>query len=109
MKVAVVGSRSISEIDLSHMLPPETTEIVSGGAKGVDAAAAAYAASNGIKLTVFMPEYQLYGRAAPLKRNEKVVSHSDLVLAFWDGSSSGTKHVIRLCEKTQTPFRVIKV
>ncbi len=36
MKVAVIGSRSFEVDDLGKYLPEETTEIISGGARGVD-------------------------------------------------------------------------
>ena len=107
MKVAIVGSRNVTKVNLQTYLPKDTTEIVSGGAKGVDSLAAYYANANGIRLTLFLPEYDRYGRAAPLKRNEKIVAYSDCVLAFWDGMSSGTRHVLELCRKTQTPVQVI--
>ena len=47
----------------------DITEIVSGGAKGVDSLAREYAERKGIKLTEFIPEYKSYGRAAPIVRN----------------------------------------
>lgn len=46
MKVAVIGSRGMTVTDLGDYLPPDTTEIVSGGAKGVDACAAAKVCGN---------------------------------------------------------------
>ena len=56
MKVAVIGSRGLSVSDLGRYLPENTTEIVSGGAKGVDTSAREYALSHGIKLTEFLQE-----------------------------------------------------
>ena len=64
MKVAVIGSRTLGEIDLSLFLSAED-EIVSGGAVGVDRCAAAYAKGNGLVLTEFLPQYERYGKAAP--------------------------------------------
>ena len=78
--------------------PPRLTEIISGGAKGIDTCARAYALANGIKLTEFLPDYKKYGRGAPLKRNLKIIAYADLVLAFWDGKSRGTKYVIEQCK-----------
>lgn len=69
MRTAVIGSRGLTVKDLGQYLPKDTAEIVSGGAKGVDASAREYALSHGIKLTEFLPEYEKYGRSAPLKRN----------------------------------------
>jgi len=98
MRVAVVGSRSIHIDNLEDYLPSDTTEIVSGGARGVDLCARNYALVHGIKLTEFYPEYEKYGRVAPIKRNLLIINNSDLVIAFWDGKSRGTDFVIRACQ-----------
>ena len=107
MKVAVIGSRNLCVENLGAYLPSDCTEIVSGGAVGVDACAAEYAKEKGIKLTVFLPQYQLYGRAAPIVRNKEIVDYSDKVMAFWDGCSKGTLSVIRYAEKTGKPCETI--
>ena len=99
MRVAVIGSRRLSVKDLGKYLPENTTEIISGGAKGVDTSEREYALAHGIKLTEFLPDYEKYGRSAPLKRNIKIIEGADLVLAFWDGQSRGTKFVIDNCRK----------
>jgi len=106
LKVAVIGSRGITISDLGKYLPPETTEIVSGGAKGVDTSAREYALARGIRLTEFLPEYDKYGRGAPLKRNITIIEHADVVLAFWDGKSRGTKFVIDNCKQMGVPVKV---
>lgn len=106
MKVAVIGSRGLSVGDLGRYLPENTTEIVSGGAKGVDTSAREYALAHGIKLTEFLPEYTRFGRSAPLKRNITIIEYSDIVLAFWDGKSRGTKFVIDNCRKFGVEVRV---
>ena len=82
---------------------------MSGGAKGIDACAREYAEKAGLRLTEFLPDYKRYGRGAPLKRNEQIVAYADLVLAFWDGASRGTKHVIGQCEKIGKPVRVVRL
>ncbi len=99
MKVAIIGSRNLEVNDLENYLPKETKEIVSGGAKGVDACAKIYAQRSGLKITEFLPNYARYGRAAPIKRNDEIIDYSDTVVAFWDGKSKGTAYVIRACEK----------
>lgn len=73
MKVAVIGSRGLTVSDLGRYLPENTTEIVSGGAKGVDTSAREYALAHGIKQTEFLPEYTRFGRSAPLKRNITII------------------------------------
>lgn len=106
MKVAVIGSRGLTVKELGKYLPAEVTEIVSGGAKGVDTSAREYAVAKGIKLTEFLPEYKKYGKAAPLKRNITIIEYADLVLAFWDGKSRGTKFVIDHCKSMGVPVKV---
>ncbi len=106
MRVAVIGSRNITNFDLSKFLPESTTEIVSGGARGVDTLARKYAKDNGLKLTEFLPEYDKYGKSAPLRRNISIIENSDMVLAFWDGKSRGTRFVIDNCNKRGVPVKI---
>ena len=91
---------------MKKVLPEDTTEIVSGGARGVDTSAKEYALAHGLKLTEFLPEYDKFGRGAPLKRNIMIIEYADLVLAFWDGKSHGTKFVIDNCKERGVPVKV---
>jgi len=106
MRIAVVGSRSITVVNIKAYLE-ECDEIVSGGGCGVDACAAEYAQKNGIRLTEFLPEYSRYGRAAPIVRNKKIVDYSDKILVFWDGTSRGTLSVVRYAEKICKPCTIV--
>ena len=106
MKTAIIGSRSLTVTNLEKYLPADTTEIVSGGARGIDTCAREYTKRCGIPLTEFLPDYEKYGKAAPLFRNDLIVEYSDMVIAFWDGKSRGTQYVIRKCRETNTPYKV---
>jgi hypothetical protein len=106
MKIAVIGSRGLIVRDLENYLPAETTEIVSGGARGADTSARLYARKNGLKLTEFLPDYEKYGKIAPLMRNLEIIDHSDEVYAFWDGVSRGTKYVIENCRRKKKKVHV---
>ena len=106
MKIAIVGSRKITVSNIDEYIS-ECDEIVSGGAVGVDSCAAEYAKEKGIKLTVFLPQYERYGRAAPIIRNKEIVDYADKIVAFWDGSSKGTLSVIKYAEKTGKPCDII--
>lgn len=106
MKVAVIGSRNLTIEDLGQYLPEDTTEIVSGGMRGIDTCAREYAFVKGLKFTEFLPDYQRYGRGALLKRNLQIIDYADEVLAFWDGQSRGTKFVIEHCKARNKPVRV---
>ena len=58
-----------------------------------------YAKQKGLALTEFLPEYDRYGRAAPIVRNKQIVDYADAVIAFWDGKSKGTQSVISYAKK----------
>ena len=109
MKTAIIGSRGIKGIDLTEYIPCGTDEILSGGAKGVDTLARDYALSHKIKFTEFLPEYKIYGRVAPLKRNIKIIENADVVIALWDGKSHETKYVIENCKKRNVPVKVYMI
>lgn len=106
MKTAIIGSRNITNVDLLRFIPVGTTEIVSGGARGVDTVAKEYANRNGLKLTEFLPDYERFGRGAPLKGNITIIENADIVLAFWDGKSRGTKFVIDNCHRRNIPIKI---
>ena len=99
MKLAIVGSRNLEKIDVEAYLPQGVCEIVSGGARGIDAIAREYAQRHGIPITEFLPEYARYGRAAPIKRNQSIADYADEAIAFWDGTSKGTADTIRRFER----------
>ena len=106
MKIAVIGSRNVTVDNIGEYLT-NCDEIVSGGVVGADTCAADYAKENGIMLTVFLPEYERYGRAAPIVRNKEIVDLADKIIAFWDGNSRGTLSVIKYAEKVRKPCDVI--
>ena len=107
MKLAVIGSRNLTNIELEKYISKEVEEIVSGGAVGVDRCAAEYAKRAGLRLTEFLPKYETYGRAAPIIRNREIVAYADKILVFWNGSSKGTLSVIKYAEKIRKPCEVI--
>ena len=109
MKLAIIGSRGVIAKNMEQYIPKNVTEIVSGGAKGVDTCAREYALEQGIRLTVFLPEYEKYKKGALLKRNLQIIDYADEVLAFWDGKSRGTKFVIDQCQKRNKKVTVIEI
>ena len=106
LKTAIIGSRILIVTDFEKYLPEGTTEIVTGGAKGIDSCAKKFAIKNKMKITEFLPEYDKYGRIAPLKRNDLIIDYSDMVIAFWDGKSKGTKYVINNCKRKNKPIKI---
>lgn len=99
MKILIAGSRKIKSFDLSEYVPKSASLIISGGASGIDSVAEAYADKHRISKLIMRPEYNLYGKGAPLKRSEQMVDLADLVIVIWDGVSRGTKHTIDYAKK----------
>lgn len=93
IKTAIIGSRKIN-INIDKYLPKDISMIISGGAIGIDRLAEKYADKNGIPKLILLPNYNMYGKLAPLVRNRQIVNNAELVIAFWDGKSRGTKYTI---------------
>jgi hypothetical protein len=69
-------------------------EVISGGAKGVDSAGAAWAERVGVPLVEIEPDWETHGKAAGPKRNTQMVRAADAVVALWNGESAGTRDTI---------------
>lgn len=84
--------------------------LVHGGARGVDTWAAAEATSRGAATRCFYPNWDKYGASAGIRRNREMlddVVYMDpdcIILIFWDGKSSGTKHMLEMCTEADCPF-----
>lgn len=105
MKIAIIGSRNL-QISIDSYISKDVTEIITGGARGIDTLAYKYAKKNNIPCKIYPPMYEFYGKAAPIVRNKQIVEHSDLVLAFWDGVSPGTKFTIDYAKKINKKVEV---
>ena len=109
MKLAVIGSRSLSEINFEKYIEITPSVLISGGALGVDSAAERWAANNGIATIIFKPEYERYKRAAPLVRNKKIVESCEMLFAFWDGKSKGTIHTVNYAKRLGKNVKIFEL
>ena len=109
MKLMIAGSRSIKDFDISPYMPEGVEMIISGGATGIDTLAEAYADKHRLSKMILRPRYDLYAKAAPLKRNEQMIEEADTILIFWDGKSRGTEYTIKISEKMNKKITVINV
>ena len=98
MKVAIVGSRHFSEPDrVSDYVNalPQGASIITGSASGVDAAATKAARAKGIPVQVIPASFdELADAAKSAARNQRLIDACDVLVAFWDGSSKGTRHTV---------------
>lgn len=81
--------------------------IVSGCAKGADTLAIKFAKENNFLLKKFPAEWDKYGKKAGFLRNQEMAKYSDALIAFWDGKSKGTKHMIDIARQEKLLTRVI--
>lgn len=99
---AVVGSRSFDDYDyMKEVLEQyDIEEIVSGGCKyGADTLAEQYANEKDLILTILPADWNNLGKKAGYIRNIDIVKRSNVIIAFWDGKSKGTKHTIDIARK----------
>lgn len=107
MKLLIAGSRSITDIDISDYIPNDVDVIIASGAAGIDTIAERYADKRRISKYIMRPNYSLYKRGAPIKRNHEMVDFCDKVLVIWDGHSRGTKSTIDYANKVGKPVEII--
>jgi hypothetical protein len=98
VRVAIVGSRRFSEtsrvVDYVNSLPPRAS-IITGSASGVDAAATKAARAKGIPVQVMPASFdELSDASKSAARNQRLIDACDVMVAFWDGSSKGTRSTV---------------
>ncbi len=109
MRLAIIGSRDCPPIEIEQYLKYIPDTIVSGGARGADTYARAFAMKHGLHLVEYLPEYDKYGKRAPLVRNRLIVENSDCLLAFWDGQSRGTKYTLDYAQQLGKPTKIVNI
>jgi hypothetical protein len=105
MKVIIAGSREFSDLQLLYTKCEEVlaneneVEIVSGTARGADKLGEHYASLKGYSVRQFPADWDKHGKAAGYIRNKEMAEYADCLIAFWDGRSKGTKHMIDLAKE----------
>lgn len=114
MRVIIAGGRKFNDYPLlknkmDELLINETDiEIVSGKAMGADTLGELYANANGYNIKEFPALWEQYGKSAGYKRNEQMAEYADMLVAFWDGESKGTKHMIDIAKNKGLRVEVVK-
>lgn len=107
MKILVCGSRTFNDygkMESALLNLPFIGGIISGGADGADKLAELYASNHSVHNLVVRADWKNEGKSAGIKRNLKMLDMKpDLVVAFWDGKSRGTKHTLTEAMKRKIP------
>lgn len=114
--IAVIGSRKFNnytflEKYLNNYCSTLTMPFIfiSGGAKGTDSLVEHYAKTNKHTIEIILPDWKMYQKRAGLVRNVSIVQKADTIIAFWDGYSKGTQHVIKLARTYSKPCIIVNV
>lgn len=107
ISLAIVGSRGFTDYQEMKKIVGQIFQndfssiekIVSGGAVGADSLARTLASELKVSLQEFLPDWKTFGRKAGPLRNADIIKAADVVIAFWDGDSKGTKSSIALAIK----------
>jgi hypothetical protein len=107
MTYAIIGSRDFNAyatFKATMDLYVDITHIISGGARGPDSLAERYANEKKIPFTCYPADWTTHGKSAGYKRNVDIVGNADVVVAFWDGVSKGTRHSLTLADNSNKPY-----
>ena len=104
MKCIVAGGREFDDYKLLYksLMSLGITEVVSGGARGADTLGESYAKECGLDLKIFKADWDGLGKRAGYVRNTQMadyVREEGGLVAFWNGESKGTKHMIDIAKR----------
>ena len=116
-KVIIAGGRDFNDYDLLkrmcnsiliHKRQTHTIIILSGLAKGADTLAVRYADEQNYQCLGYTADWGRFGKSAGIRRNAQMAENADALIAFWDGSSRGTKNMIEQAQAKGLQIRIIK-
>lgn len=109
MKLIVAGSRHltlnyefIEQCRQAFALRP--SEIVSGGASGVDRSAETFSEAINYPISIFRANWNKHGKAAGPIRNAEMADYADALLLIWDGRSRGSASMKAEMKKRNKPI-----
>lgn len=117
MKLIIAGSRSFNNYKLLKQevekyivelgVDINDVIVVSGGARGADTLGEMFALENLLKIEYYTALWERYGKQAGYKRNVEMGDNADALIAFWDGESKGTLHMINYMKALNKPVKII--
>ena len=114
MKVIIAGGRYFDNYELLStkcdkiLQNQDDVIIISGGAKGADSLGEKYAKERGYTLEIFPAKWDEHGKKAGIMRNVEMADNANSLIAFWDGNSRGTKHMVETATNKGLSVTVIK-
>ena len=88
------------EKSISACIDESNIEIICGKARGADTLGEQFAKEYKLSIKYFPADWNTYGKSAGYRRNAEMANYAKedngVLIAFWDGKSKGTKHMIDL-------------
>ena len=111
MKYIIAGGRDFNNRAimfpiLSKQISNMSDTIISGDARGADELGAEWATHFQIPIQHFPAQWDKYGKSAGFIRNAEMGEEADALIAFWDGKSKGTAHMIKTMKIQKKPYWV---
>ena len=123
LRVIIAGSRDFNDYELlkksaieiitKKTMFPDLTRIISGCARGADTLGERFANEMGLEISRFIPDWDGLGKRAGYVRNAEMAKfaveddNDGILIAFWDGKSKGTKHMIDLAKRYGLEVHVV--
>lgn len=123
LRIIVAGSRCFNDYELlkkevvnivkSSNKPKQFIKIISGKAKGADTLGERFAKEFRLEVKEFPADWDRLGKKAGYVRNAEMAKFAadenyGILIAFWDGKSKGTKHMIDLAEKYGLEIHIVR-
>ena len=117
MKVIIAGGRDFTNVtvmattlnnlqDIDHVIEIEKLTLICGMARGADLTAYKLFSEAGLPVKMYPADWDQYGKSAGYIRNNKMADVADMLIAFWDGESRGTAHMINTMKQQHKPVFV---
>lgn len=123
LRIIIAGSRDFNDYELlkrealnilkQNNRPKDTVKIISGTARGADTLGEQFAKEFGLEVKRFIPDWDRLGKRAGYIRNAEMAKYATkddnngMLIAFWDGKSKGTKHMIDLANRYGLEVHVV--
>ncbi len=102
-KIIIAGSRTFKDYKLLkerlnqlllEKIKTHNVIIVCGMARGADKLGKKYGLENNLPISEYPAQWDEHGKKAGYLRNLQMAEDADALVAFWNGKSPGTKHMI---------------
>ena len=105
LRVIIAGGRDFTNVnvmatalnnlqDVDHVIEIEKLTLICGMARGADLTAYKLFSEAGLPVEKYPANWDQYGKQAGYIRNTQMANVADMLIAFWDGESRGTAHMI---------------